>query len=342
MEIVVDRDRCIDCGNTDGWKGVMVFAQQSGGSLHPVFFEILSKAKELALSLHQPLFAVSIGYHVDQNEFRGYGIDEVFVFDDIQYEHYRSNAYGNALSSCIKQVKPNMVLFGATLEARSLAPYIAVEFQTGLTADCIELSIDEHNLLKQTRPAFGGDIIADIITERARPQMATVREKVMPKAEPENDDMPCITYLNAPYIEDWITINSVTKKENRHDIKDAQTLIVIGKGVKNKNDIKLFKEFASLLNGSLACSRGLVEKGWMPIDQQVGLSGKTVKPRLLIALGVSGSIQFQSGMRNAQRIISVNNDPDAPIHSIAHVSLVDDMYEFAESVINKLKERERT
>ena len=320
------------------WRGVMVFAQIQGGQVHPVFYEVLGKAKELAEKLGEPVYAAAIGCGIRREDFRGFGIDAVYCYDDPCFADFRGDCFGPALCDCIRRVKPAIVLYGATLEARSLAPYAAVTFGTGLTADCTELQINDRGLLRQTRPAFGGNIMADIVTEHRRPQMATVREKVFKSADREDDSLPEFVLCEAPKTGSEINITVKTPRENFTDIAAADIIVAVGKGVRKKEDLPMFEELAERLGAAFASSRALVELGWMPIERQIGLSGKTVRPKLLLALGISGSIQFRAGMSGAERIIAVNRDADAPIHAIAHVSITEDIYEFVPALLERLKQ----
>ena len=336
-EAIEEESRKASGKDLGSWRGVMVFAQQEGGRLHPVFYEILGKAKELAAKLKEPLYAAAIGSGVRDEEFAGLGLDRVYCYDDPCYEDFRGDVFGPALCACIEQVKPAIVLYGATMEARALAPYAAVRFHTGLTADCTELAITENGLLLQTRPAFGGNIMANILTEDERPQMATVREKVFRSLAREKSGFPEIIRCKAPETASEIDIYRRYPAENFTDIADSDIIVAVGKGVKRKEDLPMFQELADRLGAAFASSRARVELGWMPIERQIGLSGRTVKPKLLLTLGISGSIQFQAGMSSAERIIAVNRDPEAPIHSIAHVSVVEDIYEFVPALMERLK-----
>ncbi|MEL7656272.1 MAG: electron transfer flavoprotein subunit alpha [Bacillota bacterium] len=323
------------------WKGILVFIQQFGEYIHPISYEMLGKAHELAEQCGEEVYAVSVGYKQNLSSLAGCGICRVYVYDALDYRSFREDLYGKALCDCVEQLRPSIMLLGATFEARSLAPYVAVRFSTGLTADCTNLYINDSGILVQVRPAFGGNIMAQIVTTHTRPQMATVRYQVMEAIKPLGGMMPEIYHCqlstlglvsNIQILEHW-------QEEPRRDILGEKLLVVIGRGIACKEDIPLFAELAESLGGGLACSRSLVVKGWMPIEKQIGLSGKTVRPDVLITCGVSGSVQFLAGMSSAKEIFSINSDPNAPIFSVSHWSVVGDMYEIVPILLKKLKQR---
>ncbi len=326
-------------GDLSGWRGILVFAQQQNSGFHPVVFQMLGKAKELAEKVGEPVYCVAVGSGIQVSSLAGYGIEAVYLYDDPCYADFRSDCYGEAICHCVEELRPSTVLFGATLEARSLAPILSVRFGTGLTADCTSLMMDETGNLLQIRPAFGGNIMARIITDHTRPQMATVREGVMNPAVAEGAGMGEVRRrsVSRALQNSGISVLERRKKQDQMDIAQAQVLVAIGRGVKRKEDIPLFGRLAELLGGELACSRALVEKGWMPIHRQIGLSGKSVRPQLLIALGISGSVQFQAGAAGAQRIIAINSDPAAEIFSLAHWFAVGDIYEIVPKLIQALE-----
>ena len=323
------------------WKGILVYIQQFGEDIHPISYEMLGKAHELAEQCGEEVYAVSVGHRQNLSSLAGCGIRRVYVYDALEYGNFREDFYGKALCDCVERLRPSIMLLGATLEARSLAPYVAVRFSTGLTADCTDLYLNDSGSLVQVRPAFSGNIMAQIVTAHTRPQMATVRYQVMAAIKPSGDLMPeiCHCQLSTLGADSKIQVLKHWQEERQRDIIGEKLLVVIGRGVARKEDIPMFAELAELLGGSLACSRSLVEKGWMPIEKQIGLSGKTVRPDVLITCGVSGSVQFLAGISGAKEIFAVNSDPNAPIFSASHWSVVGDMYEIVPKLLKKLKQR---
>ncbi|MGI6004029.1 MAG: electron transfer flavoprotein subunit alpha [Christensenellales bacterium] len=322
----------------EDWQGILVFLQVQDGAIHPVGFEMIAKAKELAEQCDQSVYAVIAGGNITGllDGLRGLGVDTVYVYEDPRLEIFRPDVYANVLADCIGEARPSSVLFGATLEARVLAPHVAVRFHTGLTADCTALEMESGRLV-QIRPAFGGNIMAKIVTENARPQMATVRYKVMAPARAEGNAMPKIAPRTLPEEALESPIEQLESQCIRSkDLALADVIVAIGNGLRKRGDIPLFQAFADKIAAQLACSRSLVEKGFMPIGRQIGLSGKSVRPRLIITLGVAGSIQFMAGMSGASHICAVNTDADAPIFSIAHTPMVGDMYDVVEALMGRL------
>lgn len=323
------------------WKGILVYIQQFEEEIHPISYEMLGKAHELAEQCGEEVYAVSVGYRQNLSGLVGCGIRRVYVYDAQEYCYFRGDFYGEALCDCVKRLRPSVMLLGATLEARSLAPYVAVRFSTGLTADCTNLYLNDHGDLVQVRPAFGGNIMAQIVTAHTRPQMATVRYQVMDAIKPSGDSMPeiCHCHLSNLKLDSKIQVLERQQEECQRDIIGEKLLVVIGRGVTRKEDIPMFAELAEFLGGNIACSRSLVEKGWMPIEKQIGLSGKTVHPNVLITCGVSGSVQFLAGMSSSKEIFAINCDPNAPIFSVSHWSVVGDMYEVVPTLLKKLKQK---
>ena len=323
------------------WKDILVFAEVSGGVLHPVALELIGKAKELAGPVGFKVNAIMVGSNVSKHaeELRHYGVSEIAVYDDPELSYFRADAYAACIEDYIKKAKPSVVLVGATSLGRSLAPRLSTRFRTGLTADCTKLELRENTDLVQIRPAFGGNIMAQIITTNTRPQFATVRYKVMEK--PERSEIAEGT------IKSFALPKSVANCKTTHvstvpvppgkTISDAEILVVGGRGLQKESDLDMIRELAKLLHGDWATSRPLVEKGWSKNDRQIGLSGRTVRPKLIITFGVSGAIQFASCMKNSDHIIAVNSDPDAPIFDVAHVAVVGDLYTVLPEMIAKLK-----
>ena len=328
--------------NKDDWKGVAVFADCEQGVLHPVTFELLGKAKELASVINHPVFAIIIGKNTDDNAktLLSYGADKVFVYDDEIFSEFSITTYANAFADFIEKIKPSSVLVGATNMGRSLAPRVAARFKTGLTADCTVLEMRENTDLVQIRPAFGGNIMAQILSPKTRPQFCTVRYKIF--SAPKKDENPKGVIENMKVDKSWedkrVSITNTVIKPKVTDLSEADIIVAVGRGFKSPADLELAKELADILGGTLACTRPLVENGWMDASKQIGLSGKTVKPKLIITLGISGSVQFAAGMKSSDLIIAVNNDKNASIFDVAHYCIVGDLYEILPKLIEKAKE----
>ena len=325
------------------WNDILVFAEVSGGRLHPVSLELIGKARELAAGV--PGFtvkAVLVGEGVSAyaEELRHYGVSEVAVYDDAELGYFRADAYAACVEDYIKAAKPSVVLVGATALGRSLAPRLATRFHTGLTADCTTLLLRENTDLVQIRPAFGGNIMAQIVTTNTRPQFATVRYKVMnpPVREEAASGEIVLRRLPAAVKKCKGSCVSVKPVPPKKSISYAEVLVVGGRGLAKEADLEMVKELAKLLGGDWAVTRPLVEKGWTTNDRQIGLSGRTVRPRLIITCGVSGAIQFTACMNGSEHIVSINTDKDAPIFDTAHIAIVGDLYEIVPQLIKQLKE----
>ena len=325
------------------WNDILVFAEVSGGRLHPVSLELIGKARELAAGV--PGFtvkAVLVGEGVSAyaEELRHYGVSEVAVYDDAELGYFRADAYAACVEDYIKAAKPSVVLVGATALGRSLAPRLATRFHTGLTADCTTLLLRENTDLVQIRPAFGGNIMAQIVTTNTRPQFATVRYKVMnpPVREEAASGEIVLRRLPAAVKKCKGSCVSVKPVPPKKSISDAEVLVVGGRGLAKEADLEMVKELAKLLGGDWAVTRPLVEKGWTTNDRQIGLSGRTVRPRLIVTCGVSGAIQFTACMNGSEHIVSINTDKDAPIFDTAHIAIVGDLYEIVPQLIKQLKE----
>lgn len=325
------------------WRDILVFAEVSGGRLHPVSLELIGKARELAGSV--PGFTVKAvllgeGVAAHAEELRHYGVAEVAVYDDPALGFFRADAYAACVEDYIRAVRPSVVLVGATALGRSLAPRLATRFRTGLTADCTTLLLRENTDLVQIRPAFGGNIMAQIVTANTRPQFATVRYKVMnaPAREAQASGEVVMRRLPAAVGQCRGSRVSVRPVPPGKSISDAEVLVVGGRGLVREADLGLVRELAGLLGGDWAVTRPLVEKGWATNERQIGLSGRTVRPRLIITCGVSGAIQFTACMNGSEHIVAINTDPHAPIFDTAHVAVVRDLYEVVPELIARLKE----
>ncbi|WP_238884590.1 electron transfer flavoprotein subunit alpha/FixB family protein [Clostridium sp. YIM B02551] len=327
--------------NKNLWKGIGVYVDHVEGDIHPVTFELIGKARELAEKIKQEVYCVFIGNNVEDKaqELLHYGVDKVFVYDHDSLREFRIEPYSAAFEDFINNVKPAAILVGATTVGRSLAPRIAARFRTGLTADCTILDIKENTDLVQIRPAFGGNIMAQIVTPNSRPQLATVRYKVMvaPERNEECTGEIISCKIGEEKLKSAINVLEVFKKETEIGISDAEVLVVAGRGVKSQKDLSMIKELAELLGGEVAVTRPLIESGWADAKMQVGLSGRTVRPKLIITCGVSGAVQFTAGMNKSDVIFSINKDEKAPIFGVAHYGIVGDMYEIVPELIENIK-----
>ena len=327
--------------NKDEWTGIAVFADCTGGVIHPVTFELLGKAQELAQVTGHPIYALLIcdGAGDLPQELLAYGAAKVFVYDDPMFHDFSITTYTNAFEDFVNQAKPSSILVGATNIGRSLAPRVACRFRTGLTADCTVLEMKENTDLVQIRPAFGGNIMAQIVTPRTRPQFCTVRYKVF--SAPARRDGADGEIVTMPIKPEWndvrVAVQQVIERPAESDISEADAIVAVGRGIKSADDLALAQQLADALGAQLACTRPLVENGWMDASHQIGLSGKTVKPKLIITLGISGAVQFAAGMKGADCIIAVNTDKTAPIFDVAHYCVVGDLYEVMNSMLNELK-----
>ena len=328
--------------NKDDYRGIIVYVEHDDGLIHPVTYELIGKARELAAIMNYPVYAVMIGYRIRQKaeELLAYGVDRVLVYDHRELEYFRVDNYTNAFEEAINYLKPSSVLVGATTVGRSLAPSVATRFRTGLTADTTVLEMREDSDLIQIRPAFGGNIMAQIKTTNNRPQFATVRYKVMNslgKVENPQGVMEVRT-LTAEQLASRIRIISYDRLPPVNDIADAEIIVVAGSGVRDEKGLQMVRELAQALGGTVGYTRPMVEKGIGDNHHQIGLSGRSVKPRLIITCGVSGAIQFTTGMNKSDLIIAINSDRNAPIFRIAHVAVVGDLYEILPELLRLVQE----
>ena len=324
------------------WHGIAVVAEVEDGSIHPVTLELIGKAKELAAKVSEPVFCLLIGTDISGKAkmLLEYGADEVFVYDQPELRHFRIEPYTAVLEDFIRNNKPSAVLVGGTPAGRSLAPRAAARFRTGLTADCTKLDISGESDLDQIRPAYGGNIMAHINTPRHRPQFATVRYKIfsIPPRNPNASGRIHECELTPEKLVSAIEITDVQPKAQEKGIEEAEVLVVAGRGVRKVEDLALLQELADLLGGKLASTRALVEAGWIDARRQIGLSGRTVKPKLIITCGVSGAIQFVAGMNGAEKIIAINTDSAAPIFQVAHIGITGDLYKIVPDLIDRIKQ----
>ena len=339
---IVKLETRVESVDKSQWKDILVFAEVSGGRLHPVGLELIGKARQLAGPVGFKVRAVLVGQGVSAyaEELRHFGVSEVAVYDDPELSYFRADAYACCVEDYIRYRKPSVVLVGATSLGRSLAPRLSTRFHTGLTADCTKLELRENTDLVQIRPAFGGNIMAQIVTANTRPQFATVRYKVMdtPARGEQAEGEVLFRKLPKAVLECRGSCVSVTPVPPKKSISDAEILVVGGRGLQKESDLDMIRELARLLGGDWATTRPLVEKGWNTNDRQIGLSGRTVRPRLIITCGVSGAIQFTSCMNASDHIVAINNDRSALIFAVSHIAIVDDLYRVVPEMIRMLKE----
>ena len=340
--------------NLEEYKGVYVFAQQVDNEISSIAFELLGKAKDLAKDLSTDVTAVLLGSGVKDlaDKLAEYGADKVIVVDDPELKVYRTEPYAHALSSVINKYKPEIVLVGATAIGRDLGPRVSARVATGLTADCTVLEIGDfplqaipgqeqkHNQLLMTRPAFGGNTIPTIACPDNSPQMATVRSGVMQKIEPIKGAKAVVEEYNPGFTPDnkYVEILDVVKAvTDTVDIMDAKILVSGGRGVGSPENFKILEDLAEVLGGTVSCSRAVVDSGWKPKDLQVGQTGKTVRPNVYFAIGISGAIQHVAGMEESDIIIAINKDADAPIFDVADYGIVGDLNKIVPKLTESLK-----
>ena len=340
--------------NLAEYKGVYVFAQQVDNEVSGIALELIGKGKDLAKDLDTDVTAVLIGSDVKGlvDVLAEYGADKVIVVDDPELKEYRTEPYAHALSSVINEFKPDIMLVGATAIGRDLGPRVSARVHTGLTADCTQLDIGDfpmvaipgkeqkHNQLLMTRPAFGGNTIATIACPDTRPQMATVRPGVMQKAERVPGAKAEVIEFNPGFTPDnkYVEILEVVKAvSDVADIMDAKILVSGGRGVGSPENFKLLEDLAEALGGTVSCSRAVVDSGWKPRDLQVGQTGKTVRPQVYFAIGISGAIQHVAGMEESDIIVAINKDENAPIFDVADYGIVGDLNKIVPALTEQIK-----
>ena len=341
--------------NLEAYKGVFVFAQQVDNVISNIAFELIGKGKELAKDLGVEVTAVLVGSDVKglADQLAEYGADKVIVVDDPELKEYRTEPYTHAIASVIEEFKPEIFLIGATAIGRDLGPRVCARIHTGLTADCTKLDIGDfpmnpvpgretkHNQLLMTRPAFGGNTIATIACPDFRPQMATVRPGVMQKAPKEAGKKAVVTEFNPGFTKNnkYVDILEVVKAvSNTVDIMDAKILVSGGRGVGSPENFKILDDLAEAIGGTVSCSRAVVDAGWKPKDLQVGQTGKTVRPNVYFAIGISGAIQRLAGMEESDIIVAINKDESAPIFDVADYGVVGDLNKIVPMLTEKIKE----
>ena len=341
--------------NLEAYKGVFVFAQQVDNVISNIAFELIGKGKELAKDLGVEVTAVLVGSDVKglADQLAEYGADKVIVVDDPELKEYRTEPYTHAIASVIEEFKPEIFLIGATAIGRDLGPRVCARIHTGLTADCTKLDIGDfpmnpvpgretkHNQLLMTRPAFGGNTIATIACPDFRPQMATVRPGVMQKAPKEAGKKAVVTEFNPGFTKNnkYVDILEVVKAvSNTVDIMDAKILVSGGRGVGSPENFKILDDLAEAIGGTVSCSRAVVDAGWKPKDLQVGQTGKTVRPNVYFAIGISGAIQHLAGMEESDIIVAINKVESAPIFDVADYGVVGDLNKIVPMLTEKIKE----
>ena len=326
----------------DLWQGIAVYIDHIEGDIHPVSFELIGKARELAAKIGQKVVCLMIGHKIKEQAEKALecGADEIFVYDKKELKHFKIEPYTAVLEDFINKVKPSVVLVGGTSTGRSLAPRAAARFRTGLTADCTILDIQENTDLDQIRPAFGGNIMAHINTPKHRPQFATVRYKIFSAPEKSSEYKGRLTECDIcpSKLDSNIEVLEIRKKEKEVSIEDAEVIIVAGRAIKKQEDLDMIYQFADSIGAQVAGTRSLIETGWIDPKRQIGLSGRTVKPELIITCGVSGAIQFVAGMNNSAFIVAINTDKHAPIFKHAHVAIVGDIYEILPKLNENIQE----
>jgi electron transfer flavoprotein alpha subunit len=327
------------------YSGVWVYVEQTDGKPAIVSWELLGAGANLSKTLGVELCAVVIGYGVEHlcQEAFAYGAAKVYLIDAPVFRHYRTEPYYKAICHLVRKFKPEIMLVGATGLGRDLAGAVATDLATGLTADCTGLDIDDRGFLLQTRPAFGGNIMATILTERTRPQMSTVRPHVMSLPVKDSSRRGVVIRESPALVEEDIVVKMLELIDDRKhgqdvDIAAADVIVSGGRGMMSKENFKILQELADELGGVVGSSRSAVEAGWMPPERQVGQTGKTVRPKIYIACGISGAIQHLVGMQSSDVIIAINRDKQAPIFEVATYGIVGDLFKIVPAITDRIKE----
>lgn len=325
------------------YKGVWVLVEHDGKKPVNVTYELIGEGRKLAEKRNTYVGVVLLGNNVSHmvDDLGSYGADKVFICQSPVLEHYRTEAYGDVIVEMVKTYKPEIVLSGATTQGRDLAGFVATILETGLTADCTGLDIDENGNLLQTRPAFGGNIMATILCPNTRPQMSTVRPKVFPVPE-KTDKKPEV--INFDFDFSKITIRTEVLEylpfEEKISLADAEIIVSGGRGLGKPENFEIIKEFADTIGAAVGASRAAVDAGWISYEHQVGQTGKTVRPKIYIACGISGSVQHLAGMKHSDIIIAINKDPEAPIFKVASYGIVGDAMTIIPLMTKELKKRQ--
>jgi electron transfer flavoprotein alpha subunit len=326
------------------YRGVWVFIEQTGGEAAKVSWELLGKGKELALARNCELAAVVMGEGVEElcRQAIGYGAQKVYLMDAPVLRYYRTEAYQQGVCTLVEKYRPEVILMGATGLGRDLAGVVATRLATGLTADCTGLSIDDKGNLLQTRPAFGGNIMATIVCDKFRPQMSTVRPHVMAMPPFDATAQGEILRESLPLTEEAVKVKVLKilmdgGAGSEVDISGADFIVSGGRGMMGKENFAMLQDLAEVLGGVVGASRSAVDAGWMPPDRQVGQTGKTVRPKVYIACGISGAIQHLVGMQDSDVVIAINRDPEAPIFQVASYGIVGDLFTVIPALTRKLR-----
>jgi electron transfer flavoprotein alpha subunit/NAD-dependent dihydropyrimidine dehydrogenase PreA subunit len=338
--LVLERPQA-EVKDISAYRGVWVWVEQHYGTAASVAWELMGQGRQLASDLGVELAACVLGHNTEAlvQEALRYGADQVYVVDDPTLAVYRTTPYVAALAPLVRQYKPEIFLAGATNRGRDLAGALATELDTGLTADCTGLTIDEKRQLQQTRPAFGGNIMATILTPNHRPQMATVRPRVFARPEPAAPHSNSIVRGKPMMMEEQVTSKVVDfiVEESSVNIADARIIVSGGRGVGGPDGFKPIRELAEVLGGAVGASRAAVDAGWIPYAHQVGQTGRTVRPDLYIACGISGAIQHMAGMQTSRVIVAINKDPEAPIFTIANYGIVGDLFQIVPALTKQFR-----
>ncbi len=326
------------------WKDFLIYVEQERGDIHPVAYELIGEARKMAPKVGYQVNCVIVGGEGtarNAEKLLDYGVNQVYVYEHPGFEGFKVDCYADAVADCIAHVRPSSVLIGATSLGRSLAPRLSTRYHTGLTADCTTLDIQENTDMVQIRPAFGGNIMAQILIADSRPQFATVRYRVMDKAK--KVDRPTgkvnLCHVSEDMVRSGIEVLSAAVIEKKKTIEEAELIVAIGRGVRNEEGVALCRELADALGAQLAFTRPMVEQGIGDQLHQIGLSGHTVRPKLIITCGVSGAIQFTSCMSGADTIVAINSDPKAQIFGTATYCIVDDLYQVVPKLTELLRNR---
>ncbi len=327
------------------YQGIWVFAEQENGKLHPTVLELLAKSKELQKQNGEKITAVLLGADVSAlaDTLFSYGADAVLLCENEALRSYSARPYQKALTQLTEKYRPSIILYGATPLGRDLAPRVMVSLDTGLTADAIDLGFDEDGVFYQTTPGYGGKILAHIVILERRPQMATVHAQICAPIEPiaNASGELIVEKLNIEPDGDYEVLETRSAEKSGESLAEAKVVVAGGRGVKTEEDLAMLRELAEFLGGQLASSRPLVDNGMLPHDCQIGQSGATVSPDLMLNIAISGSVQYQLGMQKAKCIVAINQSEDAPIYDIAHIGAVTDYKKLVPALIAEIKARKQ-
>ncbi len=342
FDAIVITKRTYKDQNTSAYSGICIFAENRFGKLASVVPEVIGAARELKKDLDRTISAILLGKGIKEmaEELISYGVDEVWAIDDPKIGDFTEDIQSILVARILMEKRPEIFLGGGTIVGRSLLPRVAVKLLTGLTADCTELTIDtDKNLLRQTRPAFGGNIMATILCRNHRPQMATVRHKVMKAADKIDGHKGKIIEMNhIPIPEPEIEVLDFVAEEGETvNLADADIIVSGGRGIKDPKNFALLRDLAQSLDAAVGASRAAVDAGWIPYSHQVGQTGKTVNPTVYIACGISGAIQHLAGMKSSDVIVAINSDPNAPIFDVAHYGIVGDLFQVVPEMMKQIK-----